>query len=689
MRPLWRDPRWAGLPQRPWRKVHLDYHNSAHLPRLAGAFDADAFAATLAAAHVTAVVVFAKDMHGYCYYPSALGPVHPGLSFDLLGAQVAACRARGIAVYAYQCVTWDNLCAEEHPEWLVFRRDRTTYLPRFDETPGWTALCLNQPGFVARVLGHSAEILQHYAIDGIWYDMPLPIGGECFCARCLATLRAAGHDPLDVAVQRHHKQQLLVGFLQQAQHQAQALRPGCQVDHNNQTRLGLGERAAWLDNIDIEALPTAFWGYWYFPTNVRYARTFGRTVYGMTGRFQRAWADFGGLKHPLQLRAEMAGIVAHGARCDIGDQLPPDGRLEPAVYATIGAAFAEVARLEPWLDGAVPVTEAALLVDGLPLEDLSTVPDAHGAGRGAPSVYGLTRLLMECQIQFDIVEPAVAWERYRLIILADELVVDAALARRLHAFLAGGGAVLAAHHALRGADGRAWHPAIDDAGDSPFTPAYMRLSEPPAGMPPYDYALYEGSARWRAVGADRVLGWLGEPLFQRTAQHYTSHAQTPCDHLTDYAAALVSGGLAASAFPIGASYFRHGYWIYRTLFRQLLQAVYATPLVVTSAPLSCEVTVTWQPAAGQRPARWLVHLVHFSFNRRGPDHCEFAEDPVPLHDVRVALAVDEPIVRAGVAGAAAALPLARRDGRWCVSVPQVTISAIVVFEAAAPGAVTA
>jgi hypothetical protein len=267
-----------------------------------------------------------------------------------------------------------------------------------------------------------------------------------------------------------------------------------------------------------------------------------------------------------------------------------------------------------------------------------------------------------------------------LIVLADELVVDAALAQRLHAFLASGGAVLAAHHALRGVDGRSWHPAIDDVGDSPFTPAYMRLCEPPDGMPPYDYALYEGSARWRARDADRVLGWLGEPLFQRSAQQYTSHAQTPCDHLTEYAAALVRGGLAASAFPIGASYFRHGYWIYRTLFRQLLHAVYPTPLVVTSAPLSCEVTVTWQAATAQHPARWLVHLVHFSFNRRGPDHCEFIEDPVPLHNVLVALAVAEPIARATLAGDATPLALAQHDGRWCVRVPQFTTSAIVVFD---------
>ncbi|HMP39207.1 MAG TPA: alpha-L-fucosidase, partial [Roseiflexaceae bacterium] len=497
----WIDPRLLNLPPRPWRKIHLDFHNSQHIPAIGAAFDADEFGDRLVAAHVDSIVVFAKDMHGYFYYPSEYGPVHGGLTFDLLGAQVAACRARGINVYAYYCVTWDNYLAEHHPEWLVWKRDRTTYLPKFDAPPGWTALCLSHPEFVQLVLDHSRELVEHYALDGIWYDMPLPIGGECFCSRCLATLRERGLDPFDTAVQRRHKQELLVNFLRRSHQQAHTIRPGCQVDQNNQTRLGLGERAPYLDNIDIEALPTAFWGYLYFPTNVRYARTFGRSVCGMTGRFHRSWADFGGLKHPMQLRSEMAGIIAQGAQCDIGDQLPPDGRLDPAVYETIRPVYEEVRRLEPFLNQAAPVTEAAIVIGGLPLDDLSAVQDSsHQTTRGGSSVYGLTKLLMECHLQFDIIEPAVDFERYRLLILADELQVDAALAARLQQYLAGGGAIVGAHQALRlaGSD-QLWLEGVSYAGESPYAPAYLR---PDAvfgtGIPAYDFALYDGSAQWLA-----------------------------------------------------------------------------------------------------------------------------------------------------------------------------------------------
>src|ERR671932_1269735 len=101
LRPLWVAPRLHHLPPRPWRKIHLDYHNSQYMPALATDFDPDAFGRRLLAGHVDAIVVFAKDMHGYFYYPSTYGPVHPGLKRDLLGEQVVACRKPNIKVYAY------------------------------------------------------------------------------------------------------------------------------------------------------------------------------------------------------------------------------------------------------------------------------------------------------------------------------------------------------------------------------------------------------------------------------------------------------------------------------------------------------------------------------------------------------------------------------------------------------------
>ena len=267
--------------------------------------------------------------------------------------------------------------------------------------------------------------------------------------------------------------------------------------------------------------------------------------------------------------------------------------------------------------------------------------------------------------------------------------VDAALAGRLRAYLNMGGAIVAGSGALRVNDTETiWADGLrlTDQGRSPFAPAYLKfartLADPDvfADLPDYEYALYDGARQWLPTDSSVVLARLGEPLFQRAPEHYTSHAQTPFDHLTDYAAVVLSGRLAATAFPIGASYYRHGYWIYREVFGGLVRAVLPEPLIETNAPISAEVTVTHQTATADRSERWLVHVVNFSPNRRGPDHCEYLEDPIPLRDVRIVLRVDDPIRRAYIAADESDLSLRAAERGWEVTIPRIEIGAIVVFE---------
>ncbi|MDW5594095.1 alpha-amylase family protein [Conexibacter stalactiti] len=576
---IWVDERLRALPRRPWRKVHLDFQVDAAVGAVGAAFDPGAFAATLVEARVDAIVVFAKNTQGYCFYPSPSGPVHPGLvEPDLLGKQVAACRAAGIEVHAYYSYAWDELLAERHPEWLVWRRDRTTHLPRFDEQRFWTPLCIAQPGLLDVALTHVSEVLERYPVDGIWFDMVFPAGGECYCPRCLAELGDAGLDPLDRDVQRAHKHRLHSELLRRLAGHIRAIRPDARAEYNGQVCLGLDERVEYLDNIDIEALPTGGWGYGYFPLHARYARTFGRSVYGMSGRFHTAWGDYGGLKHPIQLRTELAGIVAQGLRCDVGDQPLPGAALDAATYATIGEAYAEIERLEPWLEGAVPATEAAIVVDGprgarlASLGEDGTVMAAH-----APALGGLTKLMTECQLQFDVVDTTQPFERYRLVVLPDSLELDDALAARLASYRDGGGAVL-------------------------------------------------------------------QPEF-------------------------------------AGAYFERSHWADRERFERLVARLLPAPLVRTSAPRSAEVTVTHQVATPARGERWIVHIVNYSPMRRGRGGIEYVEDPIPLHDVEVALAIEQPVIEVYEARTGERLALDRAAGRWRTTVGPFAIAAAVVFQA--------
>lgn len=675
---FWIDPKIAALPSGRWRKIWLDFHNSQYIPSIGEKFNADEWGDRLQAANVDSIVVFAKDMHGYFYYPSAYGPVHKGLALDLLGAQVTACRKRNIQVRAYYCTTWDNYLAEIHPEWLVFKRDRTTYLAKFDATPHWTALCLAHEDFVQLMLNHVKEYVSRYELDGASFDMPVPIDGECFCSECLRQLRAKGLDPFDTQVQHEHKHALHKAFIARIWDTVKASRANCTVDFNGQCVYGLGQRVAFMDSLDMEALPTAFWGYYYFPTLVRYTRNFGVPTYGLTGRFETSWADFGGLKLPAQLETEVASIVANAARCDIGDQMPPSGRLDPAVYHVIGKAYGRIKAIEPYLDQAAPVTEAVLLTGGLPLDS-----------PGTETNYGLVKMMIESRLQFDVLEPEAAWERYPLVVLPDDLEVDDRLASRLHEFVDQGGALVAVHRSgLIAGSEKSWleRYGLSYAGMSPFKPAYLVPQTNMTGdIPSFEYALYEGASQWRAHSPAVTLALLGEPLFQRSPEHYTSHAQTPFDHTTQYAALAQSGRVALIAFPLGLSYYKEGYWIYRRAFQKAIAELLPAPLVQSNAPLSAEITLTHQ-AAGQasgRKERYLVHIVSFSPLRHTPSHPDYHEDPIALTDVtvRVNLPIHASTAQAVVAGAT--LPVKRTQaGGVEVTVPRVPIHEVVSLEVA-------
>ena len=60
---FWIDPSIAAWRPGPLRKVHIEYHTSRHMPRLAEHFNADEFGDRLLAAHVNGATVFAKDMY--------------------------------------------------------------------------------------------------------------------------------------------------------------------------------------------------------------------------------------------------------------------------------------------------------------------------------------------------------------------------------------------------------------------------------------------------------------------------------------------------------------------------------------------------------------------------------------------------------------------------------------------------
>lgn len=94
------------------RQVHLDFHTPGGIRGVGNDFDPTAFAKTISDSHIDSVTVFSRCHHGYIYHPTSIGTMHPGLSFDLLDAQIRALHSVNVRAPVYITVGWDELTAD-------------------------------------------------------------------------------------------------------------------------------------------------------------------------------------------------------------------------------------------------------------------------------------------------------------------------------------------------------------------------------------------------------------------------------------------------------------------------------------------------------------------------------------------------------------------------------------------------
>lgn len=428
------------------RKIHLDFHTNENI-KICQNWNAEEFGNTLKEACVSQIVCFAKCHHGNCYWNSKIGPKHPHLpkGLDLLQDQIKSCRKNGIRINGYYSVMLDQVLVQkikvefekmledddtnENPEtplpkarWMQCNQ---AGIPAFNDGH-YGQLCLNSPYVDEIVIPHVKELLE-YDLDGLWFDICRQ--GPCFCDHCLALHKKWGLD-LQKSEDNIRLTSLTMNhWITKIVQVIRAKKPNIEVffntiDHFGATSSNGGDFIVndYQDAWEQESLPTGGWGYWYFPIIGRYYRRIPLSVhskavipnseprlYGMTGMFRGGWGDNGSLKSSRALLTESASIISLGyAGVDIGDQLHPSGKLEPAVYATIGKAFKYVEEREPWIKHSQGVADVAVL---------GATPGVHDPPMVLKS---LVKMLVENHVQFDVVDQnQVIEKKYKLLIVPD------------------------------------------------------------------------------------------------------------------------------------------------------------------------------------------------------------------------------------------------------------------------------
>lgn len=668
-----------------YRQVHLDFHTGRDCTDVGADFDGQVFAETAQRGHVDSMTIFAKCHHGFSYYPTQVGTPHPHLQRDLLGEQIEALHRANIRAPIYVSVMWDDLAGEQHPEWICVRKDGTLVMrpplsglaPTIDGGIGWTTHDVSSP-YGEYVLAQTAEICKLYDVDGFFFDICFPQAN--YSPWSQGKMRAAGVLIDDDAAVWAYAEDQLIAFFERMSNLVREHAPDATIFYNGSINRRVSRSLAYQTHLEIESLPTAghAWGYLHYPVTVREVRTSGLDYLGMTGRFHKSWADFGGLKTRDQLDYECGTIVAAGGKISVGDQLHPRGMLDPAVYRLLEQSLGRIERLEPWLVGAQPQAEAAILA--LPPASVALGMQGHGH-----EVEGAAQIFMECGIQFDIVSTDADFARYALLVLPDSTHVDDLLCDRLHSFLAAGGRLIVSGTAALNDDSSF---ALDGMpvrylGPAPTTPSYLRPNAALAGSSElasdYDYAFYGQAHIVEPIEGATGYGELKRALFDRTWEHFTSHAHAPVGDALGAPVAVRRGNVVYFAAPLFTAYCQHDYWAYREMVRNVLRELLPQPLIRTDAPGWAECTLQVQPAAGDHGERQIVHIVTYQ-PRRSFQRIAHVDQAAPVANIHLAVRRAAAPQRVYSAPDGTPLDTTWHDGYVEIALPPVGPHTVVVLE---------
>ncbi|MBI5667649.1 MAG: beta-galactosidase trimerization domain-containing protein [Chloroflexi bacterium] len=599
-----------------FRQVHLDFHTSEHCQNVGGDFDPDVFGDTLKAAHVNSINIFAKCHHGYSYYPTQAGTVHPGLSFDLLGAQIEALHRRDILCPIYYSIMWDELAGKQHPEWVIVNKDgRIASRSPLGSEWGWTTMDVSS-GYYDYVAAAVEELMRLYPVDGFWFDICFPQPNYSPWGK--AQMQQAGVNVEDDQAVWDFARKQQTDFFDKLTRLVHSRCPDALIFYNGTMDRDIRRVAPYMTHFEVESLPTTgTWGYLHYPIQARQARTYGKDFLGMNGRFHTWWGDFGGLKTRDQLEYECGTIVAAGGKICVGDQLNPGGVLDPAVYRLVGHTFRRIEALEPWLVDAQPTAELAVLATG-PAETINPGVAAHSA-----ETEGAAQMLLEMGRQFDVIDADTDVSRYAALVLPDGTALDAAFKTRLSDYLADGGRlILSGTAALDKTTGTFQLESVPVRylRPAPTVPSYLRLDERLLALPgsggffdemaaDYDYVFYGQSHVVQPLPGATAYGDLRAALFNRSWHHFMGHQNAPAGESLAAPIAVRSGSVLYLAAPLFTGYRQHDYWIYRATVQKLLNDFLPPPLLQPTAPGWAEFSLLQQSANGQRPARSIVHVV--------------------------------------------------------------------------------
>ncbi len=566
------------------RAVHIDFHTMPGIDNFNESWDAAAFAQRLADAHVGYINMFAKCNIGFCYYPSKIGPVYPGMKGDMFGDLLRECHKRDIGVTAYFNAAIDQESCRVHADWCRVQRNP---VPNTDaqemvigtamdtETSPWIKrlTCFNT-GFGDYLKDMLKEFLSMYPeVDGVFFDC---INDRpCYCNDCLQEILTQGGDPLDVETVRLHTLQTNRRYCLELKEIIGDRYMLCNSQPYWRTK-------DYNTHIEIECLQNGGWTYEFFSPQVAYARNIKKDVLYMNGRFHKGWGDFGGLKNKAALENDMYDAIRNGIGCSIGDHMHPAEILDEKVCSMIGEIYSQIEKLEPWTEGAVYQADIGILCSAA--EEKHHVRDSYS---------GLCRMLDELKYTYDILNETMDMSRYKLLILPDDLRVGPEMAAKLETYLKAGGKVLSSGFAGMAEDKdefalpQFW--PMQCTGKADHENSFYQLSEGDS----FRYAMYAPTIQTDLPANSQVLAWQVAPQFEKTWDGVYAYIYNPPKKRAGIPAAMKVGSVCHIHFQVFDAYRKYLYPAHKELVQSCIRQLLPNPsFTCTDIPSTARVTLT-------------------------------------------------------------------------------------------------
>ncbi len=657
-------PKWA---------LFFDFHTMPANPDVGKNFDMDAITDWFKECGADFVVFPARCNLGTAYYPTRLGIPHPAMRRDLFGDLVQACHARGIAISAYINVGLSHEEAYRRRDWAVLRADGRMYDAQFNNS-FCRQMCYNT-GYAEHVVGMVKEVVDWYKADGLFFDCFHT--QACIGRECMEKMKAEGvdwNDPVQLNDFNYRKMLAMGRRLSEA---ARGINPELLLYFNG---IDYEAQAEFGNYLELECLPQGGWGYELLPTIGRYMRTLGKPVLNMTGRFQKSWGDFGGVRTPASVEYDCILGIANGLPPSIGDHFHPRGDLNRAVMKLDRAVYQKLQPLQPWIDGAAPLVEMANVMS-------CSYPDYKDIGgarqdfknRNRQVIKSATRMLSELKMQFDNVTLAAEWDKYKVLVLPDDVAITPEIHARLIKHLRQGGALIASYQSGLNPEQTGFalgELGVDYQGPDPFDPAYIEFAPAFAeGMPEMPVTLYERGLAVAARPGAEVMATITAPYYNNEWDGSHGFRYTPPDKSAGRPAIVIQNRAAYVSHPIFNTYYTSGALPMRQIIANLLQRFLPEPLVrAPGAPSYSRVTVTSQPG------RRMVYVTAYLPEARGAG-INMIEEPLDLCDFEVRMRLDgRPPKTVYLAPSRTPLPFAVEGNYARVTIPRVTGWAVAVFE---------